>query len=39
MNRAMGARERADLIVVGGGLAGLIAAALAAREGRSVVVL
>jgi phytoene dehydrogenase-like protein len=32
-------RERADLVVVGGGVAGLTAAALAAREGRSVVVL
>lgn len=32
-------QERADLIVVGGGLAGLTAAALVAREGRSVVVL
>src|SRR4051812_27120641 len=29
----------ADLIVVGGGLAGLTAAALVAREGRSVVML
>src|SRR5262247_542066 len=29
----------ADLIVVGGGLAGLIAAALVARAGRSVIVL
>jgi phytoene dehydrogenase-like protein len=29
----------ADLVVVGGGLAGLIAAAMVAREGRSVVVL
>ena len=31
--------RHADLIVVGGGLAGLSAAALVAREGRSVVVL
>jgi phytoene dehydrogenase-like protein len=30
---------RADVIVVGGGLAGLMAAAMVAREGRSVVVL
>lgn len=32
-------RDRADLIVIGGGLAGLTAAALVARAGRSVVVL
>src|SRR4051794_4221410 len=39
MIRDTDSREWADLVVVGGGLAGLAASALVAREGRSVVVL
>ena len=35
----MNASDRADLVVVGGGLAGLVAAARASELGRRVIVL